>query len=89
MHHREQMSTPVFKLILLTVGALCPIVHRMAKNKSEDIKVRVDPLTKSVLVQIADAELLDLSDVVRRALHDFVQKKTRVEKEPQPQYAHP
>lgn len=47
----------------------------MAK-KTADIKVRVDPLTKTLLAQIAERELLDLSDVVRHALQDFVRKKT-------------
>lgn len=46
------------------------------QKKTAAIKVRVDPITKSVLVQIAENELLDLSDVVRHALKDFVHKKT-------------
>ena len=46
-------------------------------KKSEDIKVRVDALTKRALVQIAEEELLELSDIVRRALYDFVAKKSK------------
>lgn len=56
-------------------GTLSPNVHCMQK-KTAAIKVRVDPVTKSILIQIAENELLDLSDVVRHALKDFVRKKT-------------
>jgi antitoxin component of RelBE/YafQ-DinJ toxin-antitoxin module len=42
--------------------------------KTEEIKVRVDPLSKSALIQIATEEQLDLSDIVRRALNDMIRK---------------
>jgi hypothetical protein len=42
--------------------------------KTEEIKVRVEPLSKSALIQIAAEEQLDLSDIVRRALNDMIRK---------------
>lgn len=57
------------------------------QKKTADIKVRVDALTKTVLIQIAEEDLLDLSDVVRHALKDFVQKRTAPQKRPAPMYA--
>lgn len=44
-------------------------------TKTEDIKVRVDPLTRHTFEQIAQQEQLDLSDIVRRALREFIQRK--------------
>lgn len=51
-----------------------------AKNKTEEIKVRVEPLTKHVLLQIAKQEQLDLSDIARRAFSDFVNKRQTTQK---------
>lgn len=55
--------------------------------KTEEIKVRVEPLKKLALVQIADSEDLDLSDIVRRALGEFIEKKTARRAVHQPAYA--
>lgn len=52
---------------------------RHSMKKSEDIKVRVEPLDKRALQAIADREALDLSDIVRRAIAQFLQ---RVQTEP-------
>ena len=41
---------------------------------------------KSTLEQLAERELLDLSDIVRRALRDFVRKETT--RPGRPNYAH-
>lgn len=43
--------------------------------KTEEIKVRVEPITKATLNQLAQQECLDLSDIVRRALRDFIAAK--------------
>lgn len=51
-------------------------------KKSEDIKVRVDPLTKVALREIAERETLELSDVVRHALRDFVRQKSQQQSQP-------
>lgn len=42
-------------------------------KKTEEIKVRVEPLNKLALLEIAERQQLDLSDVVRRALREYVQ----------------
>lgn len=49
----------------------------MAKttSKSEEIKVRVEPLSKLALLQIAQEEALDLSDIVRKAIRQFVAQR--------------
>lgn len=44
-------------------------------KKTEEIKVRVEPLKKLALEQIAQDEDLKLSDIVRRALGEFLTKK--------------
>jgi hypothetical protein len=43
-------------------------------RKSEGIKVRVEPLSKLALTQIAQRESLDLSDVVRKAIREYINK---------------
>jgi len=45
--------------------------------KTEEIKVRVDPLSKSALVQIATEEDVDLSDIVRRAFRNLISEHSR------------
>lgn len=40
---------------------------------TEEIKVRIDPLKKCALQQIADEEQLTISDIARRALREFIQ----------------
>ena len=55
------------------------IVHhcsRMNTGKTEEIKVRVEPFLKLSFEQIADREHLDLSDIVRRALREWLEKRT-------------
>ena len=51
----------------------------MAKThrKTEEIKVRVEPLTKLKCLQIADEEQLDLSDIIRRALFEYVHRRQK------------
>lgn len=52
------------------------VVHhcsRMNAAKSEEIKVRVEPFLKLSFEQIADREHLDLSDIVRRALREWLE----------------
>lgn len=45
------------------------------QKKSEDIKARVDPWTKANLQHLASLENLDLSDLVRRALREFIDRR--------------
>jgi hypothetical protein len=45
---------------------------------TEEIKVRVEPIKKLALQQVADAEELELSDIVRRALGEFLDKRVAV-----------
>jgi antitoxin component of RelBE/YafQ-DinJ toxin-antitoxin module len=44
--------------------------------KTSAIRTRIDPLTKSQLEKVAAQEQLDLSDVVRRALRDFLLQRS-------------
>lgn len=46
-------------------------------KKKDDIKVRVDALTKSAFVQIANDEGLELSDIVRFALRDYLDRRVK------------
>ncbi len=68
---------------------MCAMVHNanMTAKKSEDIKVRVDPLTKNTLIQIAESETLDLSDIVRFAIRDYVSRRTQMKVESRTSYA--
>ena len=43
-------------------------------RKEAEIKARVDLKTKASLCQVAAARELDLSDIVREALRDFLRK---------------
>lgn len=43
-------------------------------KKNEEIKARVDGSTKAALWQLAMTRDLDLSDLVREALRDFIRK---------------
>ena len=43
-------------------------------TKTEEIKVRIDPLSKRALEQIAQSEGLDLSDIARRAFRDLISR---------------
>lgn len=43
-------------------------------KKDEEIKARVDGSTKAALWQMALSRHLDLSDLVREALRDFIRK---------------
>lgn len=45
--------------------------------KTEEIKARVEPLTKHSLQEIAAQERLDVSDIVRRALREFIERQTQ------------
>lgn len=42
---------------------------------TEEIKVRVEPLAKHSLEQMARAEQLQLSDMVRRAIREYIAKR--------------
>lgn len=46
----------------------------ITRAKTEDIKVRVDPLSKRVLTQIAVEDDLSLSDIIRRAINELISK---------------
>lgn len=46
----------------------------MKLKKNEEIKTRVDGATKNDLWLLAQRRQLDLSDVVREALRDFILK---------------
>lgn len=48
----------------------------MPALKSEEIKVRVEPIKKLALEQIADSEGLQLSDIVRRAINELLDRQT-------------
>jgi len=45
--------------------------------KSEEIKIRVEPMSKLALMQIAGEECLDLSDIVRKALREFISRRSQ------------
>ncbi len=62
-------------------GTMC---YKFAFMKmSEEIKVRVDILTKAELIQIAQDEKRDLSDIVRFAIHDYKTQRARRQKQPE------
>jgi hypothetical protein len=46
----------------------------MKIKKDEEIKTRVEPAMKSQLWQVALNRSIDLSDVVREALRDYLRK---------------
>jgi hypothetical protein len=79
-HNGEQLSTDYFRLNSLrnldTMGTLWPNVTVKAA-KTEEIKARVEPLTKHSLQAIAAQERLDVSDIVRRALREFIERHTQ------------
>ena len=60
-------------------GNIVPQCSRKVKstNKTEEIKVRVEPLNKLALSQIAAEESLDLSDIVRKALREFISRRSQ------------
>lgn len=43
-------------------------------KKDEEIKARVDGRTKEALGVLADSRHLDMSDIIREALRDFISK---------------
>jgi uncharacterized protein (DUF1778 family) len=43
-------------------------------RKTEAIRVRLEPVDKHLLAQIATEHHLDLSDIVRRAIREFLAK---------------
>lgn len=57
-------------------GTLWTIVG-VKSAKTEEIKARVEPLTKHSLQAIAAQERLDVSDIVRRALREFIERHTQ------------
>lgn len=77
------MSTIYFQggfsegILLLTLGTMCPIVLSIMSNLTADIKCRVEPLTKQTLMQIAEDEQRDLSEIVRRAYSLLIKDYTR------------
>lgn len=57
---------------LATMGTLCTIAPVQKTAKTQQIKARIEPRTRSSLEQLARREHLDLSDIVRRALQEFI-----------------
>jgi predicted transcriptional regulator len=50
---------------------MCSVVTK----QTEDIKVRVDRFSKLALEHLAETEQLALSDIVRRALKQFIERE--------------
>jgi hypothetical protein len=50
---------------------------------SEEIKVRVDLVTKGELIQIAEIEERDLSDIVRFAIRNLIIERKRRQRQPE------
>jgi predicted transcriptional regulator len=44
--------------------------------KSAEIKIRVEPTIKLGVEQIAQEEHLDVADIVRRALREYIQRRS-------------
>ena len=55
----------------------------MKTKKNEEIKIRVDGATKTAIWQIAINRGLDMSDMVREALRDFIAKDQGNDRRPQ------
>lgn len=49
-------------------------------RKDADIRARVDSTTRQAIEQIAEREHLELSDIIRRAVREFVQRNVVVAK---------
>ena len=79
--------TPFSGLFAVDSGSIVPHCSQALK-KTEEIKVRVEPIKKYALEQIAAAEDLQLSDIVRRALGEFLDKQRTASQSPVA-YAHP
>lgn len=45
------------------------------RNLSAQVKVRLAPAVKAELEQVATVECLDVSDVIRKALHQFLREE--------------
>lgn len=64
--------------MLWTVGARwCTTVHMPETTLSETIKVRVLPEWKTQLAKQALREGLDISDIARRAINEFIKRNLR------------
>lgn len=48
----------------------------MRTKKTEYIRFRLEPLSKSSLAQIADCEKRALSEILRSAVEEFIEKRT-------------
>lgn len=48
-------------------------------KKNEDVRARVDAWTRSNLEHLAAREDLDISDLIRKALREFIERKTRTQ----------
>lgn len=70
--------------ILIDGGNVVPHCSHIMPKKTEEIKVRVEPLIKLSLQQIADENVADLSDVARLAFREFLMRK-RGQSQPQSQ----
>ena len=75
-HNWPQRGKLIFALFLLLPfrGALChnaPVKIR----KTVEIKARVDERTKAELLRLASLRELDISDVLREAVRDLLQKQ--------------
>lgn len=54
-------------------------MNRVRPRKSAEIKIRVEPLTRNALEQLATLRQLDLSDIVRQALREHLTRENRVQ----------
>ena len=64
--------------MLLTLLAQCATMRPMKPKKSEEVKARVDEVTKRLLTELALKRHLDISDVLREAIRDLLSRQTQV-----------
>ena len=58
--------------------AHCGTMRHMKPKKTEEVKARVDDATKTRLVQLANLRELDLSDVLREAIREFLARNSQL-----------
>jgi hypothetical protein len=82
-HNSEQPGKAFFRLFcsLDLSSRIVPQCADMKIRKSVEIKARVDERTKAELSRLADIRELDVSDVLREAVRDLLQKQ-RATQEP-------
>lgn len=56
-------------------------------RKTEDIKFRCEPSAKNTMIEFADHEGLELSDVMRRIVRDYIRDRRAAEAAHQRQQA--